>query len=154
MTIRKIFAGAVSFAVVATVQGQGRAQGTRSVWDGVYTEAQALRGRNVYANQCSSCHGPDLMGGSSGGDAAPALAGTEFMTGRDGSTLGDLFDRIHLSMPLDSPGSLSRQESADLTAFLLASNKVPAGTTELATETTMLKAIKFAIKPDWQQGAR
>jgi cytochrome c len=136
----------IPFVTILMLQWTARAQPTRSVWDGVYTEEQALRGKNLYAQQCASCHSPDLTGGASGGDVAPPLAGSEFMTGWDGLTVGDLFDRIRISMPQDSPGSLSDQQSSDVLAFLLATNKLPAGTTELAKETMALKTITFAVK--------
>jgi quinoprotein glucose dehydrogenase len=112
------------------------------VWDGVYSEAQATRGRTLYADSCASCHGPELTGG----EMAPALAGGEFMSGWDGLTLGDLFERIRISMPQNAPGSLSGQQNSDILAFMLASNKFPVGSTELAKDKMMLGTIKFEAK--------
>jgi hypothetical protein len=37
-------------------------QGTRTVWDGVYNEAQAKRGEAIYVDACSNCHGRTLEG--------------------------------------------------------------------------------------------
>jgi len=123
-----------------------RAQPTKSVWDGVYTMDQANRGKQGYSEQCASCHGPELTGG----EMAPALAGGEFLAGWDGLTVGDLFERIRISMPQNSPGSLSGAQNADILAFMLASNKFPAGETELAKDAMVLKSIKFEAKKSGQ----
>src|SRR5689334_2929038 len=132
----------VPLATLLVLQAAVRAQPTKSVWDGVYTEEQATRGKAGYAEQCASCHGPELTGG----EMAPALTGGEFMAGWDGLTVGDLFERVRISMPQNAPGSLSGQQNADILAFVLASNKFPAGTTELPKEAMVLKDIKFESK--------
>jgi S-disulfanyl-L-cysteine oxidoreductase SoxD len=68
-------------------------------------------------------------------------------------TLGDLFERIRISMPADRPGSLPRQQMADVIAHLLRANQFPAGTTELSTETPALRAIKFVdVRPSGGDG--
>ena len=58
---------------------------------------------------------------------APPLAGGEFMAGWDGLTIGDLFERIRISMPQNAPGSLSGQQNADILAFMFSANKFPGG---------------------------
>jgi len=115
---------------------------TKSVWDGVYTQDQADRGKALYSQECASCHGPEL----SGGEMAPPLAGGEFMAGWDGLTVGDLFERIRISMPQNAPGSLSGQQNADILSFVMSANKFPAGTTELPKEAGILKTISFTAK--------
>jgi mono/diheme cytochrome c family protein len=132
----------IPMATVAVLGRTVRAQPTKSVWDGVYTTEQANRGKQGYSEQCASCHGPELTGG----EMAPALAGGEFLAGWDGLTMGDLFERIRISMPQNSPGSLSGAQNADILAFMLASNKFPAGETELAKDAMILKTIKFEAK--------
>ncbi len=89
------------------------AQTSRSVWDGVYTSDQAKRGSALYANACASCHGSAL----NGGESAPPLTGGEFFSNWDGLTVGDLFDRIRVSMPADNPGKLTREQDADILAY-------------------------------------
>ena len=138
----RIALAVVPVLTILALQAAVRAQPTKSVWDGVYTEAQATRGKTGYAEQCASCHGPELTGG----EMAPALAGGEFLAGWDGLTLGDLFERIRISMPQNAPGSLSGQQNADILAFVLASNKFPAGTDELPKEAMILKSIKVESK--------
>ncbi len=115
---------------------------SKSIWDGIYTEEQATRGKGLYSQECASCHGGELTGG----EMAPPLAGGEFLAGWDGLTVGDLFERIRISMPQNNPGSLSGQQNADILAFMFSSSKFPAGTTELPKEAGILKTIKFEVK--------
>jgi cytochrome c len=146
MKVHVTAAAFVPLAVVVGLCATVGAQPTKSVWDGVYTQDQANRGKDLYASQCASCHGPELTGG----EMAPALAGGEFLSGWDGLTVGDLFDRIRISMPQNAPGSLSGQQNADILAFLLASNKFPSGSEELAKEAMILKTIKLEAKKSGQ----
>ena len=114
----------------------------RSVWDGVYTAAQARSGV-LTSGLCTSCHGDSFEG-----DRGPALTGPDFIERWNGRTVGDLFELIRLTMPDDDPGALTRQQYADLVAYILSSNKFPAGKTELARDTVILKEIRFeAGKP-------
>jgi S-disulfanyl-L-cysteine oxidoreductase SoxD len=115
------------------------AEPSQSVWDGVYTEEQATRGGQFYSQGCARCHGPDLTGG----ETAPALTSGEFKTNWSGLSVDDLFERIKVSMPQDSPGSLSRQQTADILAFVLSKGGFPAGARELAREAEVLKGIRF-----------
>ncbi|HUC76867.1 MAG TPA: cytochrome c [Vicinamibacterales bacterium] len=142
MKVHLLTAAIIPLATALALQSAASAQPTKSVWDGVYTEEQANRGRQGYADQCASCHGPELTGG----EMAPALAGGDFMAGWDGLTVGDLFERIRISMPQNAPGSLSGQQNADILAFVLASNKFPSGSAELAKEAMILKTIKLEAK--------
>jgi S-disulfanyl-L-cysteine oxidoreductase SoxD len=115
-----------------------------SVWAGVYTEEQAKRGEVIYYERCGACHGPQLEGG----DMTPALLGGVFTSTWNDLPLSDLFERIRITMPLNQPSTLSRQQTADVTAFLLKSNKWPAGQTELPRELEPLKEIQIqALKP-------
>ena len=122
------------------VRAEQAAPGT--TWTGVYSEAQAKRGDALYAEKCSSCHAPDL----SGLDQAPSLAGADFNTNWNDLAINDLFERIRISMPADKPGSLSRQETADVVAFILQKGSFPAGQTDLPAEPEALKGIKFLSK--------
>lgn len=128
----------------AKTAGQEASAGSRSVWDGVYTEEQAKRGEAVYTKECMSCHGDTLIGGG----GASALTGGTFMSNWNGLTVGDLFDRIRKTMPQGSPGKLTKQQDADVLAYILSFNKFPAGKTELQRQVEFLKEIRFeAIKP-------
>ena len=113
-----------------------------STWTGVYSDAQAKRGEALYADRCSSCHAPDMTGL----DQAPPLTGADFNTNWNDLAVNDLFERIRISMPADKPGSLSRQETADVVAFILQKATFPAGQADLPSEAEALKGIKFVAK--------
>jgi len=114
----------------------------KSVWDGIYTDDQANRGKQLYSDACASCHGPELTGG----EMAPPLVGGDFTSDWNGLTVGDLFERMRISMPQNAPGSLTGQQNADILAFMLQANRFPTGQAELAKDAMMLKAIKFETK--------
>lgn len=115
------------------------AQSAGSVWDGVYSAAQASKGEALYKTECSSCHGADLEGSG----PMPALSGEDFRKEWDGQTVGDLFARIQTTMPGDKPGKLSPDVNAAIVAFLLKSNSYPAGKTDLRGDTAVLDKIRF-----------
>jgi cytochrome c len=143
MKIKCAAVALIPFAMLILLRSTVHAQPpTQSIWDGVYTEAQATRGKGLYSENCASCHGGELTGG----EMAPPLAGGEFMAGWDGLTIGDLFERIRISMPQNAPGSLSGQQNSDILAFMFSANKFPAGQTELPKEAGILKQIKFEVK--------
>ena len=125
--------------IAAGVVAAGQGGSPRSVWDGVYTEAQAVRGEKVAAEHCARCHGQTLTGA----EASPALVGDLFNANWEGVPLGDLLERIRVSMPQDMPGSLSRQQNVDVIAYMLKLGKIPVGTVELATDTVVLGQITF-----------
>lgn len=115
-----------------------------STWSGVYTEEQAKTGATLYAKNCAECHGQDLAGDG----FAPGLKGPEFMNNWNGLTLGELFDRIKISMPPSDPNAVNPTEKAAIIAYLLKQGGFPAGQTALASSTDQLKTIKFtATKP-------
>src|SRR6476660_2038992 len=102
------------------------AQMSRSVWDGVYTQQQANRGKTIYAEQCANCHGAEL----NGSDETPGLIGDRFMAKWSNRSVDEFLERIRVSMPADRPGSLSRPETADLVAYIFVANKIPVGAAE------------------------
>ena len=125
-------------------RGTVAAQVEKSQWDGVYAQEQAKRGDELYFRNCAGCHAPDLTGG----ETAPALAGGEFAANWDALTVGDIFDRIRISMPQGNPGAINRTQKADVLAFILFKGGYPAGQEELFGQTEVLKTIAFlAQKP-------
>ena len=135
-----VFAVVLLWGSTAVIRGQAP---TRSVWDGVYTEAQAMRGSSLYAQNCALCHGPTLAGAD-----GPPLAGVDFSGNWNGLTLGDLYERIRTSMPADDPAKMSAQEKVDVLAYMLSSQRFPAGTADLPRDAQVLMQIRFlATKP-------
>ncbi len=118
------------------------AEAQRTVWDGVYTEAQAERGRAAYISDCSGCHAADLRGDNN----SPSLIGMSFTFLWGGSTLGALYERVREIMPPERPGSLSAAAYRDVLAFVLASNNYPNGQHEL--ESGDLDHILISDQPD------
>ena len=110
-----------------------------SVWSGVYTDEQAKRGETASTKLCTSCHGPELTGG----EAGPALVGLEFLSNWNKLTVADFYDRVHATMPADAPGTLTPQQTSDVTAYIFGLNKYPAGKTELPTDLASLKSIRI-----------
>jgi mono/diheme cytochrome c family protein len=136
---------AATGTLYSALRAQDAPSASRSVWDGVYTQEQAERGHSLYNRHCASCHGDELAGG----DVPPPLAGSGFLANWNGLTVGDLFERIRRSMPQDDPGRLSRQQNADVVAFIFSFNKFPPGKTELPHDTELLRQIRIeATKPD------
>lgn len=111
---------------------------SKAVQDGVYTARQADRGKDLYKSQCAACHGASLSGGT-----APVLEGTAFQTKWKEKTLADLFTLIKTRMPLTKPGSLTAQQTADLIAFILQTNKYKAGNSLLPPDAKALSDIAF-----------
>src|SRR5688572_27314170 len=82
------------------------AQSRRSVWNssGVYTSAQAAKGKIDYDRLCIRCHAANLEGVADAnllGDFAPrySLRGTEFMERWREDTAYNLFTLIRKGMP-------------------------------------------------------
>jgi mono/diheme cytochrome c family protein len=149
MKLRFIFGGlamawvaSVSFGALQAEQAAAAPGGAKTVWDGVFSKAQADRGAANYKSACSECHGNDLAGDG----FAPALTGSEFMGNWNDLSVGDLFERIRISMPPSGPSTVTPAQKADIVAHLMNQNKFPAGTGELEPNTEALKLIKIEMK--------
>ena len=130
--------------LAAQEAGEGSAEAKASVWDGVYTVEQADRGAPLYAERCSECHGEGLQGD----DVSPPLVGSDFLWDWNGTSVGDLFERIVISMPEENPKSMTPQQKADVLAFVLQQNEIPAGDAELASSKKELSPIRIdAVRP-------
>lgn len=114
---------------VVSLNAQATAQATRqSVWEGLYSDAQAVRGHDAYTKACARCHMDDL----GGHEYAGALAGYPFQMKWEDASVAEVFGRIR-TMPLGEAGSLSTQEYLDILAYLLHANGYPSGQGELTT---------------------
>ena len=114
-----------------------------SVWDGVFTEAQAARGRLAYSGGCGFCHGRRLNGAPDDPDmrSTPPLARARFLREWDGRSLATLYEYTRLTMPEDNPGSLTDQEFVDAIAYMLSVGGMPAGDEELLPDSQSLARI-------------
>jgi cytochrome c5 len=110
------------------------------IWNGVYTSAQAERGKAVVQSHCSECHHDDLSGGE-----GPALAGSTFMIKWETHTIERLFHKIRDTMPSVGNTDVSDQEKLDSVAFILQQNGFPAGTKELTNDAS-LAAVRLIPK--------
>ena len=88
---------------------------------GIFSEAQAQRGQNIYRAKCAGCHAADLTG-----EHAPALRGDSFWSEWEQETVHSLYGRIIGNMPPDDPGSLAPKDVVDVLAYLLQVNGLPA----------------------------
>ncbi len=102
-----------------------------STMSGVFTAAQAGRGEETYMTICVGCH------------PAGTYTGQTFNSGWGNRPLSDLFSIIKNTMPKVDPGMLTPQETAQVIAYILKSNGVPAGKTELPRELETLKTIRI-----------
>jgi hypothetical protein len=74
------------------------------------------------------------------------LVGDSFLEGWGEKTVADLLERIRTTMPADSPGRLSRQQAADIVAFIFRSNQLPVGEKALDTDLAALQMIKIVAR--------
>lgn len=116
---------------MAAVSGQTPSKTTNS---GVYTAAQAERGKKVFEAKCTACH-----------DTA-RFTGEAFIDPWAGKPLKDVWDIASGTMPEDNPGSLPQQDYGDIIAYFLQLNAFPAGDAELKGEAAAMAAITIEKK--------
>jgi len=127
---------AAAVAAIGWLSPAVHAQQTRTANDGVYTDAQATRGRALYRERCALCHGAALEGAN-----APPLSGSVFIAAWGAQPLWELVSKIRSTMPANDPGKLTPSQASDLVAHLLQAGKFPSGRTELGADEAALKAI-------------
>jgi mono/diheme cytochrome c family protein len=118
--------------VAAQTSAKRQLRTTRS---GIYTNAQAKRGQDVYVGMCKSCHTPETH------------TGTVFRTKWNGKPLSELYGYISEQMPKNEPASLSPEEYTDVMTYVLKLNGMPAGTKELPPDGDAMKSIRIEAKP-------
>jgi mono/diheme cytochrome c family protein len=121
----------------------------RSIWDGVYTEAQAEYGAQVYRAPCGLCHGTRLNGAPDDNDMVPgpALARHNFIRNWDGRSLGMLFTYTMSTMPQSNPGFMPPEDYAAIIAHMLATSGAPPGEEELPADAWELGHIQIMPEP-------
>ena len=131
-----VVVAAITAAGIATLSAYAQTD-KASVWDGVYTEDQATRGKDAYLRECAACHLEDLLGDG----IAPALIGGAFEYRWNDLSVGDLLAAIRATMPQGAPASLSPQAYVDMVSYLLQVNEFPTGAAELPTKEAALNEI-------------
>src|SRR5215831_5999028 len=101
MTKTRLALFVLGTALVGTAYSSVQAQAPANVNDGIYTAAQADRGKAVYASTCVGCHGEKADGGAAG----PTLFGPDFTNGYKDGSAGALLNKISSDMPSNAPGS-------------------------------------------------
>jgi mono/diheme cytochrome c family protein len=132
-------AAAVAWGIVASTAAQTPSV---TIWDGVFSEAQASRGQRAYGESCGSCHAEDLLGTSN----APPLVGEPFLGRFNRSTLDDVVQTIARTMPQEAPNSLATTAYVDIVSYLLKANGSPAGAAELPAERQKLQQVLVTTK--------
>jgi S-disulfanyl-L-cysteine oxidoreductase SoxD len=103
----------------------------KSTAEGVFTAEQATRGQDTYAAVCLGCH------------TLSSHIGGQFAADWEARPLWDLFSYIRETMPKGDPGTLSIKEYADVLAYILKLNELPAGKDEMPADSAGLKKIKL-----------
>ena len=108
---------------------------------------RAAEGRDVYAQQCASCHGMNLLGNESG----PALSGKAFQDRWASRRAGQLFDVTTTSMPSTNPGGLAARDYAAILAYMLYENGYVASTTDLDLSSQVAHSVAIGHPSTGQQ---
>ncbi|MEE2792403.1 MAG: cytochrome c [Acidobacteriota bacterium] len=142
--------GGVTTEEVAVVLAEFEETGLMaSVWDGVFTEAQAKRGQAVYAGSCGLCHGRRLNGAPDDPDmrSTAPLARARFIRVWAGRSLATLFEYTQATMPESNPNSLTEQEYVDVIAYMLTVGGMPSGDDELLPDPQSLARVVIQPQP-------
>jgi cytochrome c5 len=102
---------------------------------GLFTAAQAARGKAVYAQACAACHGISLT------DGAPPLAGPAFEAswGHPDMTVDDLLYLARTTMPPRAAATVPVEDHIAAVAYILQANGYKAGTAVLGLQAPGLK---------------
>ena len=141
--------GALTASAPVSAQGAPLSAGAPvAIWDGVFSEAQARRGEQVFTTECSYCHKSDLSGGffDDGLGRAPALAGkrafdSSLMERWGGLTLADMVGAVAATMPQPRPSSLTLANYVDVVSYVLMKNDVPSGRSDLSGDVDALSRL-------------
>jgi mono/diheme cytochrome c family protein len=132
--------GAALFVGVLSVSAQGR---DPKIWDGVYSAAQAERGKANFEAVCARCHNPQLTGS----DRGPALKGENFWSHWENESVGALFIKVRDQMPPNlTAAQLEPEVKLDIVTYILHANGLPSGVADLKIDTDLLEDIQIVQK--------
>lgn len=98
---------------------------------GIFTDAQARRGRTTFDEVCSECH------------TTSEFRGRTFQRTWGRRTVYSFFRTIRSTMPDDNPGGLEEQIYLDVVSYILSMNGHDGGTAELGADSPM-REIRIA----------
>ncbi len=134
------FSSGFKLTALALLLGFGAAASAQTTTrDGIYTNEQAIAGADLYGRSCIECHGATLRGSEGG----PALVGVAFWNKWRDQSLAAFFQITASTMPVNNPNGFSPQQYANLVAFMLQQNGLPAGTEPLSNSAGDLVAISM-----------
>jgi cytochrome c553 len=135
-----LLVGALSVSGVHSVAAQGR---DPKIWDGVYSAAQAERGKANFEAVCARCHNPQLTGS----DRGPALKGENFWSHWENESVGALFMKVRDQMPPNLTASqLEPEVKLDIVTYILHANGLPSGVADLKIDADVLEDIQIVQK--------
>jgi cytochrome c5 len=117
--------------------GDGKYQPFPTIWSGVYTQAEADRGKQTSARLCSRCHGTDLKGKST----APGLTGAKFFDRWNDLRLVDVIAYIQGAMPREHEFFVSADATREIVGFMLQQSGIPPGTEPISRDVKVLNEI-------------
>ena len=134
-----LLAGLCSVSFVSTAAAQGDAK----IWDGVFSAAQAERGKAQFEETCARCHNVQLTGS----DRGPALKGENFFSHWENESIGALFLKVRDQMPPNLTGAqLEPDVKLAIVSYILQSNNFPVGRDELKVDLDQLDGIQIVLK--------
>lgn len=129
------FSGALSLALAMAIVPAAAQDATNA--DGIYALEQAERGAAIYADFCAACHADNLTGTPGG----PGIAGSRFKALWAKKTVGDLYTKVHDTMPAGMGGSLTEEEYLDVVSYILQTNKFAPGEAPMTADLDVLNAV-------------
>ena len=124
---------ALTLLILVSPAALAQTDTARTTRSGVYSAAQAERGKMQYAISCRSCH------------TAASHTGVTFAKWWKDRTLADLFGYMSTQMPKNDPGSLAPEQYADVVAYLLKMNAMPPGRDDLLPDSSALAPIRIVL---------
>lgn len=100
---------------------------------GLYSQAQANRGRDSFRSMCTECH------------TAGEFSDQTFKVKWSRRSVGDLYEFIHTAMPDDAPGILTEAQAIDLTSYILEMNGFEPGSRQMQADQAALDEISLAV---------
>lgn len=92
---------------------------------GIFTDAQAQRGRTTFDEVCSECH------------TTSEFRGRTFQRSWGRRTVYSFFRTVRSTMPDDNPGGLEEQVYLDVVSYILSINGHDGGSAELSADSPM-----------------